>query len=292
MYELIQAAENSFYIQAPVKVGVVRLTGNDVCLIDSGNDKNAGRKIRQVLDANGFHLTAIYNTHSHADHIGGNRYLQNQTGCRIFVPEGEYDSTRRPLLESSFLYGGYPPQDLQHKFLLAEESDVAPLTQQDLPAGFESISLPGHCVNMVGFRTPDNVVYLADCLCSEETLEKYQISFLYDVAAYLDTLEMVKTLKAALFVPAHAPATDSIRELADYNIQQVHSIAKRLAAMCSAPIGLDDLLQTVFTQFGLTMSFEQYALVGSTVRSYLAYLKNTGILTAFFDNNRLLWQKI
>ena len=87
MYELIQVAENSYYIQSPAKIGLFKLNDTDVCLIDSGNDKDAGRKIRQILDAHQWHLTAIYNTHSNADHIGGNKYLQGQTaahggGCR------------------------------------------------------------------------------------------------------------------------------------------------------------------------------------------------------------------
>ena len=67
MYELTQVAGNSYYIQSPAKIGLVRLNDTDVCLIDSGNDKEAGRKVRQILDANGWHLTAIYNTHSNAD---------------------------------------------------------------------------------------------------------------------------------------------------------------------------------------------------------------------------------
>ena len=85
MYELTQVAGNSYYIQSPAKIGLVRLNDTDVCLIDSGNDKEAGRKVRQILDANGWHLTAIYNTHSNADHIGGNQYLQNQTGCKVYA---------------------------------------------------------------------------------------------------------------------------------------------------------------------------------------------------------------
>ena len=84
MYELIAVTENSCYIQSPAKIGLVRLGDTDeVCLIDSGNDKDAGRKVRQILDAHGWKLKAIYNTHSNADHIGGNKYLQGQTGCRI-----------------------------------------------------------------------------------------------------------------------------------------------------------------------------------------------------------------
>ena len=39
MYELIPVSGNSYYIQSPAKIGLVRLNGTDVCLIDSGNDK-------------------------------------------------------------------------------------------------------------------------------------------------------------------------------------------------------------------------------------------------------------
>lgn len=71
MYELVQITERSYYIQCPAKIGLVRLEGDQVCLIDSGSDKDAGRKVRQILDANGWRLAAIYVTHSNADHIGG-----------------------------------------------------------------------------------------------------------------------------------------------------------------------------------------------------------------------------
>ena len=86
MYELIQAAGRSHYFQCPAKIGLVRLEGADVCLIDAGSDKDAGRKVRQQLDANGWRLAAIYATHSHADHIGGAKYLQSQTGCPVYAP--------------------------------------------------------------------------------------------------------------------------------------------------------------------------------------------------------------
>ena len=51
MYELIQVTDRSYYIQSPAKIGLVKLGGAEVCLIDSGNDKDAGRKVRQLLDA-------------------------------------------------------------------------------------------------------------------------------------------------------------------------------------------------------------------------------------------------
>ena len=51
------------------------------------------------------------------------------------------------------------------------------------------------------------------------------------------------------------------------------------------------ILQTLFTDLGLTMNFEQYVLVGSTVRSYLAWLKDSGRLSCSFENGMLLWQR-
>ena len=145
---------------------------------------------------------------------------------------------------------------------------------------------------MVGFRTPDDVVYLADCLSSRETLDKYQIGFIYDVAAYLKTLEMVKSMKAKMFVPAHTAASEEIAALAQYNIDKVLEIAEKIVGFCDQPLCFESVLKKLFDDYGLSMNFEQYILVGSTVRSYLAWLKDTGRLACLFDQNMMLWQRI
>ena len=292
MFELIQVSQRSYYIQSPAKIGLVTLSGSDVCLIDSGNDKDAGRKIRKILDERGWRLTAIYNTHSNADHIGGTKYMQGQTNCRIYAPGIDCDFTRHPLLEPSFLYGGYPCRDLRHKFLMAQESEAEYLSHDVLPEGFEIIDLPGHFFDMVGYRTPDNVVYLADCLSSRETLDKYQISFIYDVDAYIKTLETVKSMAADMFIPSHAEATDHISPLAQYNMDKVYEIAEKILELCSVPASFESVLQSLFNNYELSMNFEQYVLVGSTVRSYLSWLKDTGKLDIEFDSNIPLWKRI
>lgn len=292
MYELNQVGKNSYYIQSPAKIGLVKLNDTDVCLIDSGSDKEAGRKVRQILDKNGWTLKAIYNTHSNADHIGGNRYLQAQTGCAVYAPGIECDFTNSPILEPAFLYGGFPPKALRHKFLLAQESQAERLTDEVLPKGMSTIALPGHFFDMAGFRTEDDVVYLADCLSSKETLEKYQIGFIYDVDAYLKTLEKVKEMKAAMFVPAHAHVQEDISSLAQLNIDKVHEIAERIEAICKEPVIFERVLQKLFLDYGLVMNFEQYVLVGSTVRSYLSWLKDRGSLEVIFEEGQLLWRKM
>lgn len=291
MYELIQAGPNTYYIDSPTRIGVYRADGG-VFLIDSGNGKDAGKKIRQILERNGWPLLGVLNTHSHADHVGGNRFLQDRTGCKVFAHGVEGAFTEHPILESSFLYGGCPCRDLRHKFLLAQDSRVSPFTDPDFPSQIEVIPLPGHSFDMVGFRTPDNVVFLADCVASQATLEKYAVSFLYDVGAFLATLDRVESMRASLFVPSHAEAAGDIRDLVRCNRAAVHKVAAQLLEICASPLPFEQILARIFQRCGLTMSFEQYALVGSTVRSYLAWLRDHDRIEVDIRENLLLWRSL
>ena len=92
-------------------------------------------------------------------------------------------------------------------------------------------------------------------------------------------------------MPSHAEAVDDISGLAQYNIDKVLETAERIVELCADPMSFEAILQRIFSEYSLTMSFEQYVLIGSTVRSYLAYLKDTGKLGVRFENNMMLWEK-
>lgn len=290
MYELIRAGERSYYINCPAKIGLFETEGG-VCLVDSGNDKDAGRKVRQILDKNGWKLLAILVTHSNADHIGGCQYLQKQTGCRVFAPGIEAAFTRSPVLEPAFLYGGFPPKALRHKFLMAQPSPAEDVSAPGFPAGVDIIPLPGHFFDMVGYRTPDGTAYIADCVSSAATLEKYGVPFIYDVAAYLDTLRRLPELEAGLYVPAHAEAVEDIAPLAELNLRHVEALCESVLDLCAEPVCFDELLGRVFDRWALQLTMEQYVLVGSTVKSILSWHLDAGRAETLIENNRLLWRK-
>ena len=292
MFELTALTGKTYYIESPAKIGVWCPDGAHAWFIDSGNDKDAGRKLRQILEQQGWQLQGILNTHSNADHIGGNQYLQRQTGCRVYAGGLEKAFTSYPILEPSFLYGGYPMKDLKHKFLMAKESHVTDFSDPSFPQDIEIIPLPGHFFHMVGFRTPDNVVFLADCLNSRAILDKYALGYIYNVQAYLDTLDKVETMEADWFVPAHAEAVQNIRPLVQYNRQKVQEIADLILQLCQVPLSWDDILQSVFDYYHLTLTVEQYVLIGNTIRSYLSWLRDTEKVTILIKANRLLWQAV
>ena len=55
-------------------------------------------------------------------------------------------------------------------------------------------------------------------------------------------------------------------------------------------MGTDQVIKALFDAYSLVLTFEQYALVGSTVRSYLAWLKDKGLVAADFSSNMLVWR--
>lgn len=290
VYELISVGEQTYYIDCPAKIGVVRTAPDGVYLIDSGNDKDAGKKVLRILEQNGWSLLGILNTHSHADHIGGNHYLQGQTGCPVFSGGCEAALISRPLLEPASLYGGFPPPELRHKFLLARESAVTDFSDPAFPKEIQALPLPGHSFDMIGFRTPDNIVFLGDCLSSPATLEKYGIPFLCDVESHLHTLDAVEQMEAALFIPAHADPVADCRPLTRLNREKVLELGDAIVSFCTVPCTAEEMLSKLFDFYHLRMSFEQYALLGSTLRSYLTWLKNCGRVTALIESNAILWQ--
>ena len=289
MYELINVKNNTYYVNCPAKIGIY-VDKNEAFLIDSGNDKDAGKKVKRILDENGWVLKAINNTHSHADHIGGNKYLQSQTGCRIFAKGIEKAFTDSPILEPSHLYGAYPHKDLLHKFLFADSSVCEDISKAELADGFEIIDLPGHSFDMIGIRTPDNVLFIADSVSSSATLSKYGIGYIYNVLLHLESLEKLKHLNADFFVPSHAEASQDISELIELNISKTHEIISTITDILSKPMTFEQLLKLIFEKYSLTMTYEQYVLIGSAVKAYLTYLKDLGTVSACFEDNYMLWK--
>ncbi|MEG0855481.1 MAG: MBL fold metallo-hydrolase [Terrisporobacter sp.] len=292
MYELIQVDEKTYYINCPAKIGIYKLNDSDVCLIDSGNDKDAGRKINKILNTNHWNLKIIINTHSNGDHIGGNNFLQKKTDCKIISTDIENTFTTYPILEPSFLYGGYPNKDLRNKFLMANPSTTTGSVQNDLPDGLEYIKLPGHFFDMIGIKTDTNVYFLADCLFGENIINKYHLSFVYDVKEYLNTLDMIQTLEGKLFIPAHSEPCEDIKYLAEANKEKVYEIINKILEICKYSLSFEDILQRIFTYYDLKMDFNQYVLIGSAVRSYLSYLYDEDKLQIEFNNNKLIWKTV
>lgn len=289
--ELIKVGDKTYYIKNPTNIGIYKISDNDVYLIDSGNDKDAGKKILKIINEQGWNVIGIINTHSNADHIGGNKVIQDRTNCIILANNIEKSFAEFPILESSFLYGGYPFKDIRNKFLLAKESVVVPI-ENNLPEGLEYFSLKGHFFDMIGIKTSDNVYFLADSLFSKETITKYHLFFIYNVREFLNTLNYLQTLNGTLYIPSHCEATNDISVLIDLNRKKINEIIDKIYNACKNEITFEDILKYIFDEYSLTINGNQYVLIGSTIRSYLSYLVDENKLKYEFKDNKMLWKQV
>ena len=292
--ELERIAERTFVIRGPVNVGVYEREDRRAVLIDAGNDDDGGRKILRACEAAGLSVTHILNTHSNADHCGGNAFIQARTRCRISAPRTEAAFIETPSLEPSFLWGGFPLEPLRNKFLMAKPSSVTDVLDPPCPVpgtDLEAVPLPGHFLAMAGFRTPDRVFFAADTVASAEILAKYHVFFYYDLAAQLETLEALTRIDADWIVPSHAAPTQDIAPLAELNRAKIFEIAACLLECCAEPATPETLLARLAGRYGIELNAAQYVLLGSTVRSYLAWLVDRRELAQRFEDNRLLFEK-
>ncbi len=289
--ELIRLGEKTYYIKNPTNIGIYKVDDENIYLIDSGNDKDAGKKVLKIVEEQGWKVTGIISTHSNADHIGGNKVIQDRTGATVLAHGIEKCITENPLIEPAFLYGSNPFKELKNKFLMAKESNAIEV-EGNLPEGLEMIPLKGHFFDMIGIRTSDNVYFLADSLFSEETITKYHLFFIYDVKGYLDTLDYLESIDGIMYVPSHCEATDSISKLIELNRSKIHEVLETICTICAEPKTFECILKEIFDKYELVMNINQYVLIGSTVKSYLSYLKEENKLTYVFEDNQMIWKQV
>ena len=143
-----------------------------------------------------------------------------------------------------------------------------------------------------GIRTSDDVVFLADSVFSEETINKYHLFFIYDVKEYLNTLEKIGQMKAELFIPSHCEATKDMINLVKENERKVQEVIQVIYDFCEKEVTFEEVLKYIFDHYSLTMNANQYVLIGSTIRSYLSYLADENKITYEFKENKMIWRQV
>ena len=289
--ELVQVGKNTFYLDNPTNIGIYLVNNKDVYLIDSGNNKDAGKKILKIINEHNWQVLGIINTHSHADHIGGNNVIQNRTNCAIFSSEIENSFISNTILEPSILYGGYPFNSLLNKTLMAKESSSI-LIDDNIRNTFDVIELPGHSYNMIGLKTKDNIYFLGDSLFSEETINKYHIFYICNVKEFLNTLDKLNNLDGDLYILSHCKPVSDLDSLIKVNRDKVLEIINKIYNLCSNKITFEDILQKIFTDYNINMNENQYFLIGSTIKAYLSYLYDEGKISYTFIDNKMYWYQL
>lgn len=292
---LQRISEQVWHLAGAVSSVVVENGAGGALLIDTGLDDSHARKLLRELDAVGLTPSAILNTHSHADHHGGNAaILKRFPDLPIYAPPLEAAVIRHPVLEPLTLYGAMPPAELCNKFLLAPASPAQPLEAGMHTLGGAEVQLlnvPGHAAEQFAVRI-GSVLYAADALFGAEALAKHPLTFCADSAAQKASAQALGELSGiGTVLVGHGQPASELYALAEENLAAYAATTDWvLQAVQAGHRDTDSILAAVCGYAGLHMTGAGPLLLNrAVVSAHLKELLTDGILRLVVVENRLCW---
>lgn len=293
--ELKNIKGRSYYFSNPSLIGLYLFEDNSVMIIDSGLDDSTAKKILRIIDENSWTLKYIFNTHSHADHCGGNNYLQKKCDVITMTSSIEKVLIENPILEPSYLYGAFPQIELHNKFLKAKNSVVDRILSEGKAeingVEFEIIDLPGHSLGMIGLKTDDNVFYLGDSVFPREIIDKHNLLFLFNYKETIQTLEMLKSYESKVYVLSHGGIHDDISSVIDYNIASLKGVNDAVYKFLDDFASAEDIHRAVVEKYNIKEILPQYYLNISVVKAHLTHLCDSGLIYNEVIDSTVKWKR-
>lgn len=296
MDSLVSLAPGVHFLPGAVNSLVVEDGRGGALLVDTGLDDGHARKLLRGLTERNLTPTGILNTHSHADHHGGNAFiLRRFPELKVFAPPLEDAVITHPILEPITLFGARPPQELQNKFLLAPPSPARLAPEPGLTriggAVVELLEVAGHASMMYAVRVGE-VLYAADALFGGAALAKHPLTFCADSALQKEAAARLGELEGVrVTLPGHGDPTPDLRELVEVNLAAyARTTAAVLEAVQVGAAGVDDLLARVCGALGVQMTNAGAVLLNrAVVSAHLTELLEAGQVSMRVDGNRLLF---
>jgi glyoxylase-like metal-dependent hydrolase (beta-lactamase superfamily II) len=282
-----------FALEGPVNIGLVEV-GGGLVVVDTGLGEAAAGSVLKAAEELKLEILYIFNTHGHADHIGGNHHLLKQTRARVMAPYEEAPFLTNTYLEPVSLVGGAPYREISGKFLQARPARVDKLVKPGLLPGLrelEAVSLPGHSVGMVGLRCED-VLFSADAFFPPSLIDKHGLLYVYHPGRCLESLDRLLLEREALLVPSHGPLEGfDPGEVIEANRQHLMETREYLLNETAEGVDRETLTARLAGRLGLPDDHVSWALALGTVQGYLTTLREEGLISSTVAGGRLFWRR-
>lgn len=259
-------------------IGIYRFPDNTCLLIDTGPGEVFAKKILQEISSQSLRIEAIFNTHAHADHCGGNRLIQETEGCSIYASHLEAVFIDNPILGPFCLYSADPVRALKNKFIMPPASRVTHLVEAGTVKikgePFEMISLPGHSLGHMGIMTPDGVLFTGDSLIAAKQLRDFPFLYMADVKSQIETLDILEGLALNQVCISHGGLDGFEPGTIKKNRQLIVSTLEFIKSFIVQPRGREEIVAAVVNEWKLPVNRSQYYLISASISAYLSFLCN------------------
>lgn len=291
MFEINKLSGKTSYFSAFSNVGIFDLGDNEVLLIDTCDHPRMIKNLDRLLSAKGLRVKSVINTHCHVDHIAGNKYFHDKYACKLLTSKNECYFVEHPDFEAQFYYAGIDTEKSRNPFFCVEPSVPEAISDDNIPNGVEVFPLPGHSFDMIGVKTQDDIVFLADAVLSKKTWEQHKLPFFHDVNNSIETLEKIENMSGKLFVPSHDEPTEDISELARYNINKLNERKDIVYDICEGK-SFDEMFSILMDSLDLTITTTKYPMYSIMLHNFLQSLvEDRAVYAKLEENSRFIYHR-
>ena len=298
MAQILELGEGIYYLPGAVNMALAVGPEKEAVIVDTGGDKDAGRRVKKACEALAVTPVAILNTHAHADHYGGNDFLVRNLSVHnrnlpVYAPPFEAGIIENPYLEPVYLFNGAkPPRELLSKWLMAKPVAVtqllAPETLRLAGLELDVMDTSGHAHTHYAVKIGD-ILIAADAVFGTSVLDKYPLPFGQDVGAQQASAALVAELGARVVLPGHGDPTEAVEDLVEANLTAFARAANTVQAACTG-LSTEGVLKAAADALGLEINdLPRYYLNLCVVSAYLSFLRETGRVELKLEHNELRW---
>lgn len=290
---------NSFYIRGGTNTGVYVFNDKSALIIDPGLPGVRPRNIIRDLEKEGITIKWMINTHEHNDHYGAGYQFKekypNLVNMSSFYSKLYIDN---PILFSTYIMGGNTNEFFDNILMSKNMKNVS--IDRTIKPGklhingeyIEIIDLKGHTAGSIGVLTKDKVLFLGDMLVGEELLYKFDLLFIFDVEAYLDSLDLLHTIDFEYAVLGHCKKElDKLEtlDLVKKHRESVNKYLKQIRNIIKEPTSLESILKIILNENNLSYNYKEYHFFKSTLVGMISYLNKLGEIKYFTEDGDVLY---
>lgn len=268
--------------------GVVLITGEENCLIDSGaKDTDVDQYILPALAELGLDLHAIgwlLNTHSHGDHIGGHARIRNLTNLKVAAHKSSAPKVTDPVpyaVETRTKFPGYSPAP--QVYLQGVPVDRVLEDGEVIAGRLQVIHTPGHDDDCVcWYDIPTGTLITGDSLQGNGTPAQ-GVGFYKNLDEYLCSLRKLQQIQIDHVICGHdydeigwnisgAEAVRSALQCCQAAVERYHDfILQQYQAGVSDPV---EVALALIRKYGCAMP-DKLFLALYTVTQHLGKIEST-----------------
>ena len=158
---------------------------------------------------------------------------------------------------------------------------------------FGLVRTPGHTVDHICVRTPDNVLYVGDAMMTGRVLHRAKFPYAFSMKVYLESLAKLRQESADRFIVAHRGVYREILPFIDLELRFLTQRMEDLLTLVGESTTPKELTEAICRTYQVrTKNPRHLAYFEQASQTYLHYLTDRGDLELVMAEDQLRYRRV